>query len=44
MNLSEIMIARTLNSLNYRIHEMALFVGMKNQYWILVEILKKATA
>jgi hypothetical protein len=34
MNLREIMIAKALNSLNNRIHEMALFVGMKNQYWI----------
>jgi hypothetical protein len=44
VKLSESMIARALNTLNNRIHEMALFVGMKNQYWISLENAKKATA
>jgi hypothetical protein len=44
VKLSESMIARVLNSLNNRIHEMTLFKGMKNQYWISLENLKKATA
>ena len=44
VKLNKSMIARVLNSLNNRINEMALFMGMKNQYWISLEILKKATA
>jgi hypothetical protein len=44
VKLSESMIARALKSLNNRIHEMALFMGMKNQYWNSLENLKTATA
>jgi len=44
MNLSESMIARGPESLNKRIHEMSLFMGMKNQYWISLENLQKVTA